>query len=272
MIGGVYYALPRILNCELYGRRLASAQWVLFVIGFSFFFIGFTLAGLVQGSNWVKQGLPVWEVLPGIRAYMAMRIFGGSLMFGSFLMMPIIVIGTLAKRVPNTEPHFSFGRQRKAAPDAGARRSAPPSRGWSRHEDDLQDRPLVGGLVGFFAVVTWVVFPPTALWKPQRTIIAQGYQGDVARGRTLFFSNGCNYCHTQYVREQDDAMGPVSQGGNYNYDNPMILGSERTGPDLSYIGRKRSQQWEIDHLEDPRDYSPLSIMPRLRVALGTGPA
>ena len=50
---------------------------------------------------------------------MAMRIFGGGLMFGSFLMMPIIVIGTLAKRVPNTEPHFSFGRQRKAAPDAG---------------------------------------------------------------------------------------------------------------------------------------------------------
>ena len=25
----------------------------------------------------------------------------------------------------------------------------------------------------------------------------------------------------------------------------MILGSERTGPDLSYIGRKRSEAWEI---------------------------
>ena len=48
---------------------------------------------------------------------------------------------------------------------------------------------------------------------------------------------------------------------DYNYDNPMILGSERTGPDLSYIGRKRSQQWEIDHLKDPRQFSPLSIMP-----------
>ena len=56
-------------------------------------------------------------------------------------------------------------------------------------------------------------------------------------------------------------MGPVSDGGDYNYDNPMILGSERTGPDLSYIGRKRAQQWEIDHLKDPRQYSPLSLMP-----------
>jgi len=119
VIGGIYYALPRILNCELYGRRLASVQWVLYAVGFSFFFIGFTVAGLVQGSNWVMQGLPVWEVLPGIRVYMALRVFGGGLMFASFLMMPVIVLGTLAKRLPNTEPHYSFGRQRTAGPDTG---------------------------------------------------------------------------------------------------------------------------------------------------------
>ena len=120
---------------------------------------------------------------------------------------------------------------------------------------------IVGALVGFFAVVTWVVFLPTALWQPERTIIAQGYEGDVAHGRTLFFTNGCNYCHTQYVREQDVAMGPRANGGNYTEDNPMILGSERTGPDLSYVGRKRSEQWELKHLQHPRDLSPLSIMP-----------
>ena len=127
---------------------------------------------------------------------------------------------------------------------------------------------IVGGLVGFFAVVTWVVFLPTALWQPERTIIAQGYEGDVARGRTLFFTNGCNYCHTQYVREQDVAMGPRANGGNYTEDNPMILGSERTGPDLSYIGRKRSEQWELKHLQHPRDLSPLSIMPNFAALSG----
>jgi mono/diheme cytochrome c family protein len=87
------------------------------------------------------------------------------------------------------------------------------------------------------------------------------YTPEQEYGRQLFYSNGCNNCHTQYVREVDNGMGPVSDGGSYNYDNPVILGSERTGPDLSYIGRKRSQQWEIDHLKDPRQYSPLSIMP-----------
>lgn len=120
---------------------------------------------------------------------------------------------------------------------------------------------LWGGLAVFFAVVTVVVFTPVAIWKPPTTELAHPYTPDQEYGRTLFYSNGCNYCHTQYVRDVDNAMGPVSEGGNYNYDNPMILGSERTGPDLSYIGRKRSQQWEIDHLKDPRQYSPLSIMP-----------
>ena len=120
---------------------------------------------------------------------------------------------------------------------------------------------LWGGLAVFFAVVTVVVFTPVAIWKPPTTTIAHPYTPEQELGRTLFYSNGCNYCHTQYVRDVDNAMGPASHGGDYTFDNPMILGSERTGPDLSYIGRKRSQQWEIDHLKAPRELSPLSIMP-----------
>lgn len=118
-----------------------------------------------------------------------------------------------------------------------------------------------GGLAVFFAVVTVVVFTPVAIWKPPTTTIAHAYTPDQLLGRTLFYSNGCNYCHTQYVRDVDNGMGPVSEGGNYNYDSPVILGSERTGPDLAYVGRKRSQAWEIDHLKDPRKYSPMSVMP-----------
>jgi len=119
---------------------------------------------------------------------------------------------------------------------------------------------LVGGLLVFFAVVSVVVFAPVALWNPPATTVGQERNEAQSRGRELFLSNGCNYCHTQYVRDVDNAMGPVSQGGDYAFDNPLILGSERTGPDLSYLGRKRSMQWEIDHLRAPREYSPMSIM------------
>jgi mono/diheme cytochrome c family protein len=121
---------------------------------------------------------------------------------------------------------------------------------------------LWGGIAVFIAVVTVVVFTPAAVWKPPTTTIAHPYTPEQELGRKLFYSNGCNYCHTQYVRAVDNGMGPVSQGGDYAYDQPLTLGSIRTGPDLAYIGRKRSQQWEIDHLKDPRQYSPMSVMPR----------
>jgi cbb3-type cytochrome oxidase cytochrome c subunit/cytochrome c553 len=120
---------------------------------------------------------------------------------------------------------------------------------------------VIGGVIVFLAVVTAAVFIPGIIWNPEQTVIAHEYTPEQQRGRELFYSNGCNYCHTQYVREEDTAMGPVSLGGNYVFDEPLILGSERTGPDLSYIGRKRSEAWEIEHLKDPRSLSPLSIMP-----------
>ncbi len=112
---------------------------------------------------------------------------------------------------------------------------------------------IIGGLIVFFAVVSVVVFVPKIVWNPPQTLNAQEYAGLEVQGRKLFYSNGCNYCHTQYVRLEDTAMGAVSEGGNYVFDNPMILGSERTGPDLSYVGRKRGEAWEIAHLKNPRD-------------------
>jgi mono/diheme cytochrome c family protein len=120
---------------------------------------------------------------------------------------------------------------------------------------------VFGGLIVFFAVVFAAVFIPKLVYDPPQTVIAHQYTDKQLRGRELFYSNGCNYCHTQYVRPEDTAMGNVSSGGDYFFDNPMILGSERTGPDLSYIGRKRSEAWEIRHWKTPREMSPLSIMP-----------
>ncbi len=122
---------------------------------------------------------------------------------------------------------------------------------------------IVGGaLFIFFAVVMVAVFIPGWVWNPPQTIAAHVYTDQELLGRKVFYTNGCDYCHTQYVRYYDvDATGPISQGGNYIFDQPLTLGSERTGPDLSYIGRKRDMAWEIEHLKNPRKYSPMSIMP-----------
>ncbi len=122
---------------------------------------------------------------------------------------------------------------------------------------------IIGGAIFiFFAIVMAAVFIPGWVWNPPQTIAAHEYTAQEARGRQVYFTNGCDYCHTQYVRYYDaDFTGPVSQGGNYVFDKPLTLGSERTGPDLSYIGRKRDFAWEVNHLRFPRKYSPMSIMP-----------
>ncbi len=104
LVGGLYYALPRIYECELYSTRLAKAQYAFYVIGFVVFFTGFVLAGLEQGSSWVHLGLPVWAVLPGLRPFMALRIMGGSLLVVSFVMFAYNVVATVVVKRPPVTP------------------------------------------------------------------------------------------------------------------------------------------------------------------------
>jgi cytochrome c oxidase cbb3-type subunit II len=85
-----------------------------------------------------------------------------------------------------------------------------------------------------------------------------------AEGRDLYVANGCSYCHTQQVRplEQDKRFGRPSAPGDFTYQTPELLGSERTGPDLTNIGvRQTSELWQRIHLYNPRAVVPESIMP-----------
>jgi cbb3-type cytochrome c oxidase subunit I len=98
IMGAAYYVIPRICKCELFSRGLANVQYSLYVIGFIFFFGGFLLTGLVQGTSWVHQGLPVWSVLPGLRPYMALRAAGGILVVTSFILFTYNTFATAIVR------------------------------------------------------------------------------------------------------------------------------------------------------------------------------
>ena len=83
-------------------------------------------------------------------------------------------------------------------------------------------------------------------------------------GREVYVANGCSYCHTQQVRPlaQDKVFGRPSARGDFAYQTPELLGSERTGPDLTNIGaRQPSEVWQYIHLYNPRAVVPESIMP-----------
>jgi cbb3-type cytochrome oxidase subunit 1 len=104
VMGGMYYVIPRIYKCKLFSRKLANVQYALYVIGFAFFFIGFMLTGLVQGTSWLHEGLPVWAVLPGLTPYMALRATGGVLLVISFFIFTYNIFGTIIKHEKVIEP------------------------------------------------------------------------------------------------------------------------------------------------------------------------
>ncbi|HEX7382564.1 MAG TPA: cbb3-type cytochrome c oxidase subunit II [Nevskiaceae bacterium] len=87
-----------------------------------------------------------------------------------------------------------------------------------------------------------------------------------AEGREVFAGNGCSYCHSQQVRplKEDASFGRPSAPGDFAYQTPELLGSERTGPDLTNVGNRQGEVWQYMHLYDPRSVSPKSIMPNFR--------
>lgn len=95
------------------------------------------------------------------------------------------------------------------------------------------------------------------------------YSSQELRGRTVYMANGCIACHTQQpsttgagIADAQRGWGRASVAGDYHYDEPPLLGTMRTGPDLFNIGvRQPSADWHLGHLFQPRAYVPGSIMP-----------
>ncbi|MEO0465649.1 MAG: cytochrome-c oxidase, cbb3-type subunit II [Pseudomonadota bacterium] len=83
-------------------------------------------------------------------------------------------------------------------------------------------------------------------------------------GRDIYIREGCYVCHSQMVRPLRDEVeryGHYSLAAESMYDHPFQWGSKRTGPDLARVGGKYSDEWQVDHLKDPRSLVPESIMP-----------
>ncbi|MEM1158646.1 MAG: cbb3-type cytochrome c oxidase subunit II [Verrucomicrobiota bacterium] len=87
-------------------------------------------------------------------------------------------------------------------------------------------------------------------------------------GREVYVSQGCMYCHSQQVRPEyaggDQKMGwgqRRTMPEDYLNDKVALLGTMRTGPDLSNIGvRQPSEDWHLLHLYHPQITSEGSIM------------
>ena len=83
-------------------------------------------------------------------------------------------------------------------------------------------------------------------------------------GRNIYIREGCYVCHSQMIRpfrDEVERYGHYSLAAESMYDHPFQWGSKRTGPDLARVGAKYSNDWHVQHLKNPRDVVPESVMP-----------
>jgi cbb3-type cytochrome c oxidase subunit II len=116
-------------------------------------------------------------------------------------------------------------------------------------------------LVAVVLVVIALPYYHTSQTEPSK-IFRQRTEAEQA-GRRIYMANGCVYCHSQSIRTLDWGVGAkrIAKAGDYVADKPVLLGSQRTGPDLSQEGGEHPDDWHVAHFINPRYTSPVSIMP-----------
>jgi cytochrome c oxidase cbb3-type subunit 2 len=149
-------------------------------------------------------------------------------------------------------------------------------RGWSAHPPErMLITPVVAGLGGilvFLVVVFIVVWLPVHTFDPPASDDWAPLNTQAKKGRDLFASNNCFVCHSGYSRPQDVRAAlyflypKVSQPGDFygSDQSPNLLGTERTGPDLSQESGWHPDDWQFAHFYDARFVDPRSLMPPMK--------
>jgi cytochrome c oxidase cbb3-type subunit II len=122
---------------------------------------------------------------------------------------------------------------------------------------------ILGGSIIFASVLFIAVILPWVTISEKPSEIFRSRTVMETAGRNLYIANGCTYCHTQFVRNIDWDIGAerIARSGDYVSEQPHLLGSERTGPDLSQEGGEHPDDWHLAHYTNPRFVRPESIMP-----------
>lgn len=131
---------------------------------------------------------------------------------------------------------------------------------------------VFGGTSTFLLSVFFFIALPryqAAQISEREVSVQTNYTKEELAGRTVYIEYGCVYCHSQQVRprnfgaDQKYGWGEASDPAEYVHDKPHLLGTMRTGPDLSNIGRRQpSKDWHHLHLYDPQTLVEWSLMPK----------
>ncbi len=143
----------------------------------------------------------------------------------------------------------------------------------------MKNLPLIFFGIFFTIALSWtglVLSSQIQYGNLQPAALSEGEQayprpipGVAAQGRAVYISEGCVYCHSQQVRRK--GFGADFERGwgdrntvprDYILQDRVLLGTSRTGPDLTNVGQRLSTpDWHLLHLYDPQITSKGSIMP-----------
>lgn len=133
---------------------------------------------------------------------------------------------------------------------------------------------LTAGIVFVALSIMIAIFPAFQMQDTEPIPNEKPMSAEVQKGLRIYVEENCMACHTQQVRniEMDKVWGDrPSVPSDYYYSkkrldvwrqSPSLLGSERTGPDLTNIGKRQpSEDWHLLHLYNPRAVVAASVMP-----------
>jgi cytochrome c oxidase cbb3-type subunit 2 len=109
---------------------------------------------------------------------------------------------------------------------------------------------------------------------PQTYPLAQ--PGEAHAGAEIYRANGCAACHTEMVRPRDLGSDLERNWGvrrslaeDYLFEQPVMLGSQRIGPDLANFGRRSDTNGIYLRLYHPALITRGSVMPPYRFLFQT---
>jgi cbb3-type cytochrome oxidase subunit 1/cbb3-type cytochrome oxidase cytochrome c subunit/mono/diheme cytochrome c family protein len=276
-IGGLIHAWQRIPEARYNARALDWSYWLL-VTGITVMVVDLTVAGLVEARLW-QNGAPWLESVHAAKPYWIVRSLSAIPIGAGFI---LLLLGlTTGPRGAGRSAIGAVVPARQLEPrlvsvsaDSGGGHVAEPGR-------VLLMSYAVAAIAGvaFFAMSVsllgvWpgrVLAEQTAATAPLNPL---GLNASEKRGRDIYSSEGCAYCHTQQIRytEADIArFGSPTLAWETRFDFPQLWGTRRIGPDLARAAGTRSQDWHLAHLYSPRSVVPLSVMPSYAWLFDGGP-
>jgi cytochrome c oxidase cbb3-type subunit I/II len=265
----VYWMVPRLFGTQLFSKKLANTHFWIGTLGILFWALPMYFAGFTQGLMWKEfneDGFLVYgnflDTVTKIVPLYHLRALGGTLyLIGFFIMLYNLVMTVRQGKLVKNEPDSAPALAHNLVPDG--------KYAWHRV---LERRPIQFTILTTIAILIGGIIElmPTFLIQSNVPTIAsvKPYTPLELEGRDIYIREGCNACHTQWVRpfrsetvRYDPVHQEYSKAGEFVYDHPFLWGSKRTGPDLHRLGGKYQDSWHYRHMLDPTITSPGSIMP-----------